>query len=246
VVIAMAASDVVSQTVQFLIDLVKATLWKFFLLLPWTLITSVAALQAVAGPGQHLANLEQPSVTIQWFALILWMSFFAVAGVLWGVHRALYEGLNDGIRLCQQRGAEAAGALLDPVLARLPVGKAEYPLDVVRQQWTASTSELVFRHPNPHWYSPVARLTNWLARKWVNVQTAVVTQTLDELQAFGEKAVSAASLKRFVVHRSATAMADVARSKLRFWSFVTAGIVFLLLVTPAALTTTITLLTRNG
>ncbi len=242
----MAASAIVSQTLQFLIDVVRATLWRFFLLLPWTLITSVAALQAVAGPGQHLANLEQPSVVIQWFALILWMSCFAVAGVLWGVHRALYEGLNDGIRICQQRGAEAASAVLDPVLARLPVGKTEYPLDVIRQQWAATTSDLVFRHPTGRWYSPVARLTNWLARKWVNVQSAVVIQTLDELQAFGEKAVSAASLKRFVVHRSANAMAEAARNKLRFWSFVTAGIVFLLLVTPAALTTTITLLTRNG
>lgn len=242
----MAAREIASQTLQFLVDLVRATLWRTLFLLPWTLITSVAVLLAVAGPGQHLANLEQPSSVIQWFSLMLWFSCFGIAGVLWGMHRALHHGLHDGIHLCQKRGAAAADAALEPVLASLPVGKSEYPLDLIRQHWNTATGEIVFPHSRSGWFSPVARLTNWAARQWVRAQTVVVTQTLDELEAFGEKSVSVASLKRFIVHRSAAAMADAARRNLRFWSIVTAAVVFLLIVTPAALTTTITLLTRNS
>jgi hypothetical protein len=210
------------------------------------MITSVAVLLAVAGPGQHLANLEQPSPVIQWFSLVLWFTCFGVAGIFWGLHRALDHGLHDGIHLCQKRGAQAADAALEPVLASLPVGKSEYPIDTIRKHWNATTSELVFPSAKSGWFSPVARLTNWAARQWIRVQTAVVTQTLDELEAFGEKSISVSSLKRFVVHRSASAMAEAARNNLRFWTFMTAAIVFLLIVTPAALTTTITLLTRNG
>jgi hypothetical protein len=242
----MAAREIASQTLQFLVDLVRATLWRTMFLLPWTLITSVAVLIAVAGPGQHLWNLAQPSSLIQWFTTVSWFTCFGVAGVLWGIHRALDHGLHDGIHLCQQRGAEAANAALDPVLAALPAGKEEYPLSVVREHWQASTSELVFPNPKAGWFSPIAKLTNWAARMWVRVQTKVVTQTLDELEAFGEKTISAASLKQFIVHRSASAMAEAGRRNLRFWSLVTAAVVFLLIVTPAAMTMTINLLTRNG
>jgi hypothetical protein len=242
----MAAREIASQTLQFLVELVRVTLWRILFLLPWTLITSMAVLLAVAGPGQHLANLEQPSSVIQWFSLVLWFTCFGIAGVLWGLHRALDHGLHDGIHLCQKRGAEAADAALEPVLASLPIGKSEYPLDVIREHWNATTRQMVFPNANSGWFSPVAKLTNWAARQWVHVQTAVVTQTLDELEAFGEKSISVGSLKRFVVHRSAAAMAESARRNLRFWSLVTAAVVFLLIVTPAALTTTITLLTKNG
>ena len=242
----MAAREIASQTLQFLVELVRATVWRTLFLLPWTLITSVAVLLAVAGPGQHLSNLEQDSSVIQWFSLTLWFTCFGVAGVLWGLHRALDHGLHDGITLCQKRGAEAASAALDPVLASLPVGKSEYPLEVVRQHWNSATKDMVFPNAKSGWFSPIARLTNLAARLWVRAQTAVVTQTLDELEAFGEKSVSADSLKRFIVHRSAAAMAESARRNLRFWSLVTAALVFLLIVTPAALTTTINLLTKNG
>ena len=242
----MASREIASQTLQFLSDLVRASVWRTLFLLPWTLITSVAVLLAVAGPGQHLSNLEQGSSVIQWFSLTVWFTCFGIAGVLWGIHRALDHGLHDGITMCQTRGAEAASAALDPVLASLPVGKTDYPIDVIRKHWNSAASEMVFPNARSGWFSPVARLTNLAARLWVRAQTAVVTQTLDELEAFGEKSISAESLKRFIVHRSAAAMAESARRNLRFWSLVTAAVVFLLIVTPAALTTTINLLTKNG
>ena len=242
----MAVQKIASQTFEFVVELSDVVFWRSLLRLPWALVTSVAVLQAVAGPGQHLSHLHQTSTAVQWFGLVLWLSCFAVAGIVWGLHRAVYEGINDAIRVCQERGAEAASAALDPVLATLPVGKSEYSLDFIRQKWSEWTPQLVWRHEGAKWYSPAARLTNWLARKWVDAQTGVVKQTLDELEAFGEKAISAASLKRFVVHRSAAAMAAATRSHLRFWTFVTAAAVFLLLVTPAAVTTTFTLLTASS
>jgi len=242
----MAAREIASQTLQFLVELVRVTFWRTLFVLPWTMITSVAVLLAVAGPGQHLANLEQPSSVIQWFSLVLWFSCFGIAGMLWGMHRALEHGLRDGIHLCQKRGAEAADAALEPVVASLPLSKSEYPLADIRQHWNSTTSELVFPNAASGWFSPIAKLTNWAARLWVRVQTKVVTQTLDELEAFGEKSISVASLKQFVVHRSAAAMADASRRNLRFWTLLTAFVVFVLIVAPAALTTTITLLTKNG
>lgn len=239
----MAVEQIASQSFQFLVELVRITLGRSLLLLPWTLVTSLAVLLAIAGQGQHLANLGQSSSLLQWFTLVLWFTCFALAGLLWGIHRALYDGVHNGIRLCQQRGAELAGSVLDPVLARLPLGKAEYPIELLRAQWSEWTGELVFRDADARWYWPAARLTNWLAQRWVNVQSAVVRQTLDELESFGEKAVSAASLKQYVVHRSAAAVADAARSNLRFWSLVTAAVIFLLMVVPASLAATIALAT---
>jgi hypothetical protein len=242
----MAVREIASQTFQFVVELSHVVFWRSLIRLPWALVTSVAVLLAVAGPGQHLSNLHETSSVVQWFALILWLACFGVAGLLWGLHRAVYEGINDGIRLCQERGAEAAGAALDPVLATLPVGKAEYPLDFIRQKWSEWKGQLVWRDDGARWYSPAARLTNWLAHRWVNAQTTVVKQTLNELEAFGEKAISVASLKRFVVHRSAAVMAETTRSHVRFWTFVTAAVVFLLLVTPVALTTTFSILNANS
>jgi hypothetical protein len=242
----MALREVASQTFQFLVELVRVVVWRTVVRLPWTLITSVAVLLAVAGPGQHIMNLHAPSSVVHWFTVVLWFLCFGLAGILWGLHRAIYDSAHEGIRLCQEKGAEAASAGIDPVLAKLPVGKSEYPIGFLREQWAAWTKELVWRDPGSRRYSPAAQLTNWLARKWVAVQAAVVTQTLDELEAFGEKAVSAASLKRFVVHRSASAMAEAARRNVRFWTFVTAAVVFLLIVSPAVLTTTISVLTHSS
>lgn len=242
----MAAREIASGTLQFLLDLVRVSLWGSLIRLPWTLVASLAVLMAVAGPGQHLANLNQTSSFVQWFNVVLWFGCFAVAGVLWGVHRAIHDGIHDGIRLCQKRGAEAAEAALEPVLAKLPAGKNEYPIGFLRDQWSNWTKELVWKESGSSWFSPAARLTNWLAHRWVNVQAAVVRQTLDELEAFGEKAVSAASLKRFVVHRSAAAMAETARHNVRFWTFVLAAVIFLLIVTPAGLTTTLQLLASHA
>jgi hypothetical protein len=242
----MAAREFASQTFQFVVELSNVVFWRSLVRLPWTLITSVAVLLAVAGPGQHLINLQQSASVVHWFALVLWFTCFGIAGILWGIHRAIYQGIDDGIRLCQDRGAEAASAALDPVLATLPLGKSEYPLDFIRQKWSEWTPQLVWRDDGAKWYSPAARLTNWLARKWVDAQTGVVKQTLDELDAFGEKSISAAALKRFVVHRSAAAMAATTRAHLRFWTFVLAAVIFLLLVAPAALTTTFSVLHANS
>ena len=242
----MAVKEIASQTFQFVVELSNVVFWRSLIRLPWALITSLAVLLAVAGPGQHISNLHETSSVVQWFAVILWFSCFAIAGVLWGFHRAVFEGINDGINLCQQRGAEAASAALDPVLATLPVGKGEYPLGLIRQSWNEWKTQFVWRDNGARWYSPAARLTNWLARKWADAQTSVVKETLDELEAFGEKAISAAALKRFVVHRSAAVMATVTRNHLRFWTFVTAAVVFLLLIIPVALTTTFSILNANA
>ena len=62
----------------------------------------------------------------------------------------------------------------------------------------------------------------------------------------GEEVEISAALKRFVVHRSAAVMATVTRGHLRFWTFVTAAVVFLLLVTPVSLTTTFSILNANS
>src|SRR5688500_5381398 len=140
----MASREIASQTLQFLSDLVRASVWRTLFLLPWTLITSVAVLLAVAAPGQHLSNLEQGSSVIQWLSLTVWFTCYGIAGVLWGIHRALDHGLHDGITMSQTRGAEAASAALDPVLASLPVGKTVYPIDVIRKHWNSAASEMVF------------------------------------------------------------------------------------------------------
>lgn len=240
----MDTHPIASKTLQFLLQLVRVTLWRSALRLPWALITSLAPVLFVALFSWHLSTSPEASALVGYLTFPLWAICFAAAGIIWGLHRAFYDAMHDGIQLCKERGTDAAEALLNPLVEKLPQGKKEYRIDELRQQWSKFTAQPVCRPEDLKWYSFLSRLANWLARKWLEAQVAVVKRTLDELEDLGESTVSMASLKNYVVERSASTLADAARQGIRNWSWGTAAVIFALMVSPPAVSLSVVMLSK--
>jgi hypothetical protein len=240
----MDTHPIASKTLQFLLQLVRVTLWRSALRLPWALISSVAPVLIVALFSWHLSTAPEASAIVGYLTFPLWAVCFAVAGTIWGLHRAFYDAMHDGIQLCKERGTDAAAALLEPLVEKLPQGKKEYQIDEVRQQWIRWADQPSCRLENLKWYSFMSRLANWMARKWLAAQLAVVKGTLDELEDMGEKTVSLASLKNYVVERSASTLAQAARQGVRNWSLGAAALIFVLMVGPPAVSLTVVMLSK--
>lgn len=225
--------EILSHLSRLTADLARQAVWKAVARLPWAILSSSFLCVLTGGVSWWLVAGRAGGVSAE-LAALFWLAAFGSAGLLWGLHRAVHGGAEAGLMILREQTPGLVRCVLTPLRERLPVSRAEYSIAEVREHWEALTGELVPVPIEARWYRPLARVGNWLTKRWIDAQVVIVRQMFAEMESRGATHLSAETLEQYAAHRSAAVACQALRHNLRLINWGTAAVVFVLMVLPPA------------
>ena len=214
-------------------ELVATCAWTVLTRLPVAAALCVlACLILAAVPGYVLVTGVQSSVAGAWLAVLV--PAYLLAGLLWGLHRALRRTAAAGLDVITRRSPEVIDSLLAPLVQR---GGSQIPqVDIAEaRRRLGEASEKVFDAaivPRWRW---LRCLTSAAARWSLRAELAVAEHVLCSIERRGESQLSVASFTAYARDEVVARTRSLAEVNLRQLDLLAALVVFGLLVVPAAL-----------
>jgi hypothetical protein len=202
--------------VKFLHGVLRSATWGGVKYIPYAMVSSLG-LSLATGLVLWVWATPQSGLAAEKRAWLepLFLAVYLIVGLVWAIGRVLDQAGAIALESIQSRAPAILNPLFDSLAAYDPLAGRELSVAELREKWHEARRQMTLTSAGRLAF--LGRLAHRIAHFWIDRQSAVVREILDQLALEGDSRVDVVSLGRLFQQRAVKQLVDAGKRQLTVW-----------------------------